>query len=53
MCDHLVLIHKGRIAADTTVAELEGAHGDLESAFEILTGGADETVTVGEEVSGG
>lgn len=53
MCDHLVLIHKGRIAADTTVAELEGAHGDLESAFEKLTGGADETVTVGEEVSGG
>ncbi|MHC4848947.1 MAG: ABC transporter ATP-binding protein [Planctomycetota bacterium] len=53
MCDHLVLIHKGRIAADTTVAELEGAHGDLEKAFEELTGGADETVTVGEEVSGG
>ena len=54
MCDHLVMIHKGRIAADTSVAELERQHGDLETAFRELTGGADETVTVpapGEEVS--
>jgi len=51
MCDHVVLIHKGRIAADSTVAELESKYQDLEAAFRELTGGADETVTV--PVAGG
>jgi len=53
MCDHVVLIHKGRIAADSSVEELEGRHGDLESAFRELTGGADESVTVPAAGAGG
>ena len=38
MCDHIVLIAKGGIVADSTVADLEAKHGDLETAFADLTG---------------
>ena len=37
MCDHIVLIHNGRIAADTNAAALRAEHGDLEAAFHALT----------------
>jgi ABC-2 type transport system ATP-binding protein len=37
MCDKIVLINHGRIAADTTVKELERQHGDLDTAFRALT----------------
>jgi ABC-2 type transport system ATP-binding protein len=37
MCDQIVLINHGRIAADTTVEELERKHGDLDTAFRALT----------------
>ena len=37
MCDHIVLIHNGEIAADTTAAALREEHGDLETAFHALT----------------
>ena len=40
MCDRVVLINQGKIAADSTVDELETRYGDLESAFRELTGGA-------------
>lgn len=37
MCDQVVLINRGRIAADTTVEDLEREHGDLDTAFHALT----------------
>ena len=40
MCDRVVLIAQGRIAADTTVADLESRYENLETAFRELTGGA-------------
>jgi len=39
LCRHVIVIHKGRIAADTTADELRGRHGTLETAFHALTGG--------------
>jgi len=41
MCDRVVLIAQGRIAADSTVADLESRYDNLEMAFRELTGGAD------------
>ena len=35
--DRIVVIDHGRIAADTTVEELERQHGDLDTAFRALT----------------
>ena len=40
MCDRVVLIAQGRIAADSTVADLESRYENLEAAFRELTGGA-------------
>ncbi|MEM8886253.1 MAG: ATP-binding cassette domain-containing protein, partial [Planctomycetota bacterium] len=40
MCDRVVLIHKGRKAADSTVDALASKYGSLEDAFRELTGGA-------------
>ncbi|MGH7163418.1 MAG: ABC transporter ATP-binding protein, partial [Planctomycetota bacterium] len=37
LCDHIVVIHRGRIVADTRAAELRAAHGGLEKAFHELT----------------
>ena len=37
MCDHVVVIHNGRIAADTSVPALREEYGDLEKAFHSLT----------------
>ncbi|NJN14375.1 MAG: ATP-binding cassette domain-containing protein [Planctomycetes bacterium] len=37
MCDHVVLIDKGRIVADTSVAHLNRDHGSLEGAFNAIT----------------
>ena len=31
MCDHIVLIHNGQVAADTTAEALRAEHGDLET----------------------
>jgi len=41
MCDRVVLISQGEIAADSSVADLESRYGNLETAFRELTGGAD------------
>jgi ABC-2 type transport system ATP-binding protein len=40
MCRHTIVIHQGRIAADTTVEALKAEHGTLERAFRALTDGA-------------
>jgi len=37
LCDHVVVIHRGKIVADDTAANLRAAHGDLEQAFHHLT----------------
>jgi len=37
ICNRIVLINRGRIAADTTVEEMEREHGDLDTAFRALT----------------
>jgi len=37
MCDRIVVIHEGKIIADTTADQLRGKYGDLESAFHALT----------------
>jgi ABC-2 type transport system ATP-binding protein len=37
MCDHVIVIHDGRIVADTHVDTLRGEHGNLEQAFRALT----------------
>lgn len=39
MCRHVVIIHQGRIVADTTIDDLRTAHGNLEQAFHALTQG--------------
>ena len=57
LCEHVVVIDRGRIAADTTVNELESEHGDLETAFRELTRGngvpAEVAATEEEEVADG
>ncbi|MHC4954040.1 MAG: ABC transporter ATP-binding protein [Planctomycetota bacterium] len=37
VCDHVVMIDAGQIVADSSVDELESAHGSLEGAFLALT----------------
>ena len=37
MCDHIVVIHEGKIIADTTADDLRAKYDDLESAFHALT----------------
>jgi len=39
LCRHVIVIHKGRIVADTLREELRERHGSLENAFRALTGG--------------
>ncbi|GAA4440405.1 hypothetical protein GCM10023170_013000 [Phytohabitans houttuyneae] len=38
--DHLVVIHQGRLLADTPLPQFVAAHGSLEAGFLALTGGA-------------
>ena len=40
MCERVVIVHQGRIAADTTTKALRQEHGNLERAFRSLTMGA-------------
>jgi ABC-2 type transport system ATP-binding protein len=40
MADHLIVIGRGRLLADTTVAELSDRAASLEDAFFALTSGA-------------
>jgi len=40
MCERVVIVHQGRIAADTTKADLRERHGNLEKAFRALTSDA-------------
>ncbi|MHC4547537.1 MAG: ABC transporter ATP-binding protein [Planctomycetota bacterium] len=37
MAGHIIVVHKGRIVADTSAVELRNAHGSLENAFRALT----------------
>ncbi|MGQ0612196.1 MAG: ABC transporter ATP-binding protein [Planctomycetaceae bacterium] len=39
LCRHVIVIHRGRIVADTTAEELRASHGTIENAFRALTGG--------------
>ncbi|MHC4931199.1 MAG: ABC transporter ATP-binding protein [Planctomycetota bacterium] len=37
LCDHVVVVHEGRIVSDTTATNLRAEHGNLEEAFHKLT----------------
>jgi len=47
LCDHVVVIHRGGIVADTSVGELQREHGDLEKAFRALTTAQPVAATAG------
>jgi ABC-2 type transport system ATP-binding protein len=47
MCRHIVIIHQGKIAADTTRDDLRGRHGSLEEAFRTLTRSGHEPAVAG------
>ncbi len=51
MCDHIVVVHQGRIVADRTATELKTAHGSLEGAFRALTGAMEAVGAAGEGVA--
>ena len=39
LCRHVIIVHEGKIAADSTADALRAEHGDIESAFHHLTRG--------------
>jgi ABC-2 type transport system ATP-binding protein len=54
LCDHLVVVHEGKIVADTTATHLRAEHGNLEEAFHRLTNsGAAMAAASPEEASDG
>jgi len=42
LCRHVIVIHRGRIVADTSADDLRAEHGTLEGAFRALTAAAPE-----------
>jgi ABC-2 type transport system ATP-binding protein len=55
LSDHVIIVDKGRIVADTKAGELRREHGSLEQAFHALTRGAggDEAPRVAASRTGG